>query len=154
MPDRALTDTESSGPCPVGPGASARIDSIASNRQALPVMVPPFDPARHELQEPPGAGFVWWTKETVKLASLAATHGQLLNGVEAARFLGVTRGLVMQMGQKGIVRRFPVGRHVFYALSDLRAWLVARGQGRVRRGRGGSPGPVYVEPDLQFSLPG
>ena len=101
----------------------------------MPIL-PPHNPEVHDRQEPQGAGVGWWAKESVKIAALVALHGDVLNGPEAAAHLGVTRGRVLQLGLEGTIRRFPIGRHVFYLVKDLDAWGKLRSEGKVRRGPG------------------
>lgn len=107
--------------------------------------LPPHDPAMHDYKEPEGAGFGWWAREAAKVAGLAAVHGDLLNGNEAARFLGVSNTRVAELASNGTVRRFRAGRHSFYPLSDLKAYDARRKSPTSPNGRGHKSEPVYVE---------
>ena len=106
-------------------------------------LLPPHDPEAHEHQEPENAGFMWWAKEVAKLAAWSAVHGELIDGNDAAKMLGVTRQRVSELGNKGTIRRFTAGRHSFYPLADLQAWDERRKSGHVVTGRGHKAQPVF-----------
>ena len=110
--------------------------------------MPPHDPEKHEHKEPEGAGVRWWTVQAAKLGALVAAHGEMLNGNEAARFLGVSRQRVAELADNGIIRRFLAGRHTFYPLVDLTAYDYRRKTQPLsgRRGRGKRAEPVFAPP--------
>ena len=115
----------------------------------MPIM-PPHDPQEHEHKEPEGAGVRWWTVQAAKIGALVALHGEMLNGNEAARFLGVSRQRVAEIADNGVIRRFVAGRHTFYPLADLRAFDQRRKEPVTgTRGRGKRAQPVFSEPSVE-----
>jgi hypothetical protein len=104
----------------------------------------PHDPERHDHKEPDGAGLAWWGKEVARIIVLSELHGELLNQLEAADFLDVTKQVVSRLGSREVIRCFRAGRHNFYPLSDLKAYKKRRDGGEVEVGRGRKAQPVYA----------
>ena len=153
MPDFPLTATTEAAPGKgvAGP-ARGSIVSLPNNvdfvsvSSGMPILNPgPHDPECHEHKEPETAGDGWWLKEVARLVGHSIAAGELVNGNEAASILGVSRQRVRDIADRGTIRRQVIGRHSFYPVADLRAWLKLKSEGKIRPGRNNGPVPVFVD---------
>ena len=111
----------------------------------MPLLNPgPHDPEHHEHKEPETAGDGWWLKEVARLVGHSIAAGELVNGNQAATILGVSRQRVRQIADRGTIRRQVIGRHSFYPVSDLRAWLNLKSEGVIVAGRNKGIAPVFA----------